>query len=289
MFIDLCLKHLELVREINTEYTFVCPICKESKLKVNKESEKYWCYANNCHSADIYKEIIKNDRFYNEDRFKKPKNNIKMNYSIFDHIPITSTTLSRCYIDNSRIYRDREHRQCTYYYNKCLKLVRTDTPEGKVFTPYYKDSFDESWKIGNNGQFNYYLPAKQLDEGIIFCVEGEKCAVDVVERGLTAFSIYQPYSANQTKIREMLSNSLNLAANFLANHGIVYLCDNDRIGLNKGKKFVEVCNYLGIPNQLVTMQDWFTYFSVPFTDIEGYDISDFITDYPDIDMRKLHL
>jgi hypothetical protein len=184
---------------------------------------------------------------------------------------------------------DREHRQCTYYYNNCLKLVRTETPEGKVFTPYYKDYSNEPWKIGNNGQFDYYLPAKFLDEGIIFCVEGEKCVIDLVRVGFTTFSIYQPYSANQTKIREILSNSLILDAGFLKNHGIVYLCDNDRIGINKGKKFVEVCNYLGIPNRLVTMQDVFTLFSVPFTDIEGYDISDFITDYPEIPLCKMDI
>lgn len=288
MFLDLCLKNLTLVKEINTEYTFVCPVCKESKLKINKLTEKYWCYANNCKSSLIYKEIVRNDRFYNENRFKSKIKTKKVNYSIFDNVPIKSTKLSRSYIDNLKVYTDTINNKCTYYYNKCIKLVRTDTLEGKVYTPYYKDYFDEDWKIGNNGQFDFYLPIKFEDEGIIFCVEGEKCTVELVKKGITAFNIYQPHSSNQQKIKEILTN-LSSRYSFIFDYGVIYICDNDKIGELKGKKFVEVCNYLGIPNKLLTMQDILSFFSVQRVLTSGYDIADFIKDYTEIDLCKLEI
>jgi len=286
MFLDLCLKNLNLVKEINTEYTFICPICGESKLKVNKLTEKYWCYANNCKSSLIYKEILKNDRFYNENRFKiKPKTK-KLNYSIFDNVKITKSKISKCSLDTKKYSKKSNCEE--YYYTELNKLIRTDNLEGKLFTPYYRDNLDSEWRVGNNGNFNYYLPSICEDKGIIFCVEGEKCTVELVKKGITAFNIYQPHSSNQQKIKEVLTN-LSASYPIIFDYGIIYICDNDKIGELKGKKFVEVCNYLKIPNKLLIMQDILSFFSVQRVLKSGYDIADFIKDYPQLDIKKLHL
>ena len=278
MFIDLCLKNLELVKEINTEYTFKCPICKENKLKVNKESSKYYCYANSCNSKELYKIIVGNDRFFTSTRFVNPNNFKKINYSILDSINLKSNKFSQCDFDNSK-YKCTNNLQ-TYYYREDLKLERIERKKDKIFTPKYY--YNGEWITGNNGEFSYYLPCTNISKGVFVCVEGEKCTVSLSKLGITTFNIYQPYSSNQNKISSILSELCRVYSDIRA-AGIMYICDNDVIGYSKGKKFVEVCNYLNIPNKLVTMND-ISFFSVLS---EGYDIADLLEDYPQINIKDL--
>ncbi len=234
--------YVEIVSEIQSEWTAICPCCKTPKLKIKKENNAYICVNTpQCTTEEIRAKLGRKKM----DTFKyvpyleplsliNSKTDLKLG-KITDiqniEIPVKN--------NNKTIYK----------YNDFFIIERIDiSKKKKVFYPYFK--VDNNWvkssEVPNKLNYSsFYREDLLLPHELTLVVEGEKCT-DFVISNLGLKCITPPgFGWSVNWLKEKLQN--------LQTSGIIIVPDHDKVGLEKAYMFQRVAWELKIPCSVVLM------------------------------------
>jgi hypothetical protein len=241
---------LTIVCEKNTEITFICPICGSNKLKFNKSNFAYKCYENFCSSKSIreklgfrntYDEQTKGSSIIIEESVTWKYNNNTYNFITVDNYK------------KAKIQNIGKKTITNYKYNDNCIVQRVDyenEQKRKDIFPKYKNN--EVWTYGSNNKFGLFNSCFIAKQGLVIMVEGEKCADE-----LTAFSSYLTLTppAFGWNVNYLTCSFIDFLP-FIT--GILYLPDNDKIGLEKANIIQKASWANSIPCKIINLSKYFT-------------------------------
>ena len=234
------------LEEHNSFYLGTCPVCKSRKLKINKNTGTFSCYANNCNQGKIFKKIESPayKRSVNRDGYKKPKwigikNAIDVEFDldlskfVGGKLPIT-----QYYFGENKV---TEFRYLNTYLDDC-KLVRIDTPSKEKFFSfrYKKDGQVIKDKHTDFGLYGYQ------EDTTLPCIfsEGEKACTASLFWGYSSLCLptFATYDISWIK-RHIQKYS----------KGFYYVADHDEVGYTKALLFAQCCWAENIPCTVVDL------------------------------------
>jgi len=240
---------LEFVRETNTQLTCACPACG-AKLQISKRKGAYFCVAG-CASSDVRQAMnlpLSNNTEYRNRFFIPP-------------IPIPlprRINLHKCNVDytleTSTFFHRKQQENATktiYQYSPKHRVVRVDFAESgeKVF--YFTVLKDGRWSV----EFVDDFPLLHQDlitekNKFITLVEGEKCAVELVRRGLVAVTP-APFAWSEERLQK------HFAQIYYDVEGILCIPDNDEIGLKKAVRVQSAAWRVGLPCRILNLEEYY--------------------------------
>lgn len=253
-----------------------CPICK-GKLKINTTTSKYGaycCYTNSCHS--LHPNPIRN-LFYKRTSFnqKSPFHSSTPIKRLVDLVkPININTEPTSFLTKEKftppVQVREEGKTFTYFDYEDFQVVRldrklSDGSRKKYLYPEYVDKDTEEVVQGTPETFTK-LPvykSQYVQESILF-LEGEKCATIGQKLGLASIT-FPTFVFSDRYLDRFIYKLTSLGVK-----NVLFLIDNDQVGVNKG---VEVCKYFWkyrIPANYFNLTNIFT----DYADIPGFDLYD---------------
>lgn len=270
------LQHLDELTILSNNTTWikaVCPACNEPKLKINKLSGAYSCYANECQGHDLasnkIRELLNRQSVFKSTVFKVPARKY-LNLSItVSSNPITaslSSFLSTQEYIPPKCNKTADKKYTYYKYSDKFTNIRCDTSEGKFFSPQWTES---------TGDVIVSIPASLVSEHSIYqsrylqpsivIVEGEKSATTLQYLGIAGISFVSAIYSN---------NYLNRFIYFLKTtyniQSVIVLSDNDSIGTKKGTDVLHYCWHNGIEAGILNIATLFE----EYKDVAGFDVYD---------------
>lgn len=252
---------LKILEDNSSHIVAYCPICDKPKLKINKNTGSYKCYANNCLSKDIRNAI-------NPINSYSPANLYDHNLYYVEKLRPEPILLPTPYIFSSTasisFAKKISPNEIHYYYSDTQRIQRIISQDKKkVYPQYFKDN---TWIYGKgNDRWSLYAEELLLSaKHYILIVEGEKCADVLLSLGYIATT---PNSFSFT--REYLENKFR----DLKLNGVLYLSDNDEAGKIKQDLVLDACWINNIPASALNIAK-----VVGKSHISGYDVVDAIND-----------
>lgn len=260
------LDELTILEDSTTWMRAVCPICKEAKLKINKHSGAYSCYANDCQGHDLETNEIRNllNRFtpFRSNVFSSTaRKQLNLTTKIDEKhltVPISSFKTNISYVKpKQKRYKDKLYTK--FEYSVDFRYYRCDTNKGKFFIPSYKGKKELPPLISTDSVYQ----SKYLQSSIVIA-EGEKSASACQYLGLAGVSFLSAlYNQNYLNrfLHTLFSNGVKAA---------IILADNDAVGLTKSTKTKEYCWNNNIEADVLNLTDIFT----EYINYTGFDIYD---------------
>ena len=263
---------LEVVKDTETHFTCVCPVCGDDNFKIKRTSpykNAYRCWSNHCDNKKIqealgFKSLLPTKK-------SKPLIRIKPR-----EIPFTGSCIAE--ISNYQPIKVKTKRfsggytseERVYQYSPSQRVLRIDNVQSKtkyIYIQYQNQDFvwvsgagDSFWPVYSYGVENS-LSKSEFDT--VLMVEGEKTAEFCKERGISAITLMAGNFHNG------LNKSIMLFGIKYPNiKNIIYVPDADAPGLIKAKKVQESCWRNKFGCKIVTMSKIVT---DPF---EGMDLAD---------------
>ncbi len=184
-------------------------------------------------------------------------------------IPLNTNILSS---PASSLHINRKDNKTVYFYDNNHCVVRWDTSEGKILSPYYKNPRpNQSLKKWIKGVDRLWLPfvPDNMTEGIYVGVEGEKCCTALNSLGVTSFTF---------ALHCYEEKGINFGLHYLSQQegfkGILYIADNDKTGLLKARKVELEARKLQIPHKVINIVDLWYYVTddICFTGADVVDL-----------------
>jgi len=283
--LELFASRLVLVKEHSTWIEYLCPKCKSTGLKINKNTLKYKNYKCLCNIQSISYEIFKNSSIPYEKKVKKlpiiiqeVSNLLNVKLSpIFN--PPSLHNLDEGYSNpNAKIIYSYSNTQRT------LRINKVKSSGKKSIFPQVLVSSDWVNGIGDN-LFPIYSNQRPLIGELILVVEGEKCVEYLNAQGIEAFTYHTTYSYSLEKIKEVLMLSKSLIPNVKQ---FLYIPDLDVPGLKKATVFQQASWSLNIPTKIFDIRTKLLeplgqglYFK------RGYDIADYIEEIHNNNLKEI--
>jgi hypothetical protein len=281
--LDLFASRLELVKEHSTWIEYLCPKCKSTGLKINKNTSKYKNFKCSCNIQSISYEIFKNS-----DILYEKKERIREPPVIIQGIPnILNVKLSPIYLPPSLhnldgIYSDLSAK-ITYPYSdkqRTLRINKVKKTGKKIVFPQVLTLNGWVNGIGDN-IFPLYTSQRTLIGELIIVVEGEKCVDYLNTQGIEAISYHTTYSESLEKIKNVLEVSKSFIPNIKQ---FLYIPDLDVPGLRKAIIFQQASWSLGIPSKIFDIR---TKLKLGLHFKGGYDIADYISENPETNLKEI--
>jgi len=240
--------YVEIISEISTEWTAICPNCKMPKLKIKKNNGAYLCVNTPfCTTDQIRTKLGKKKR--NEEKYVpylEPLSLINLKHD-FKIGKITE-----------EIEMPIKHKEKTVYsYNNFFKVDRIDIfKKKKSFYPYYKindkwiKSSDVSSDINKTDLSCFYRSYLLLPHELMLVVEGEKCT-DFVIQNLKLKCVTPPGLGWSYEWLKINLQKLNPA-------GIIIIPDHDKAGIDKAYLLQRVAWELKIPCSVIFIYEILT-------------------------------
>lgn len=279
--IELFEQKLELVKEYPSWIEYLCPLCRNTGLKINKVTSYYKNYKCNCDTKRITASIYQDSGITYVPKPKQvPKliesvpnlSNLKL--SIVDNPPLL-TDISGKYLnlDGVVIYQ--------YSTNQRTKRINRLKSNGKkVVIP--QTFSNGSWVNGiGEGTFPIFINQRTLVGELIVVAEGEKCVEYLNYKGVEAMSFLGSYSTSITKIQEVIEISRCYIPNATQ---FLYLPDLDAKGMQKADIFQKAVWEIGLPCKIFDLRGELVK-STNF--VQGYDIADYITENKDVNLVEV--
>ena len=266
------LDRLEVVKESATWIQAKCPVCGGT-LKIARTEDArgaYTCYTSGC-GREIKRILSPWSPFTQSSPFRRAS---LVTPTIRERIvpvrPYSPVPLSEYLTNTTYTPPIRAGIAWTFQYDDTFRMVRFDTPDGKVCTFQYRDEENTEWRQG----LPPYIPIYQQRyiQPSIFVVEGEKCAAYLHEAGYAAISLVAPYR-KPGKIVDAISQLV--AGNVVR---CIYLRDNDHPGLRDARLFRHTAWDAGIDCLVVNPAEL-----VDYGEVQGFDIANIKnTDLPGV-------
>ena len=256
---------------------YFCPVCGDDNLEIARDGEKFNCFSNECDTKQITKLICeKAGKGYDKTAKRKslpapPKpepapipKELKLSTVNYELKPKAKkeegNSFTINFIRNNKNLNILPDGKITdvvkttypYLHGNCVERLDfyVNGEKKKLFIPKSLNHKGEL-KVGKNGD---YWEAYRLSDAIkavrdlnikgtnaILGLEGEKAAEIAWLHNIPSFS-FQGSSSEKEKIK-----LLEKAKKSYPELAIIYLADNDKPGIEKGKKLAEVCHKLQIP------------------------------------------
>jgi hypothetical protein len=274
--LDLFSERLELIKEHESWIEYVCPLCKNSGLKINRNTGYYKNYKCNCDTKKISAYIFINSTEYRKQR--KPREvpavipeipnvlGVKLPLIRKNDLSVTSTNLC----DLNTKYEDT-NRAISYFYSptqRTLRINRIKSTGKKIIFP--QVVVNDNWVNGvGDSIFPIFTNELTLKGNLVVVVEGEKCVEYLQSQGIETMSILNTYTTSIEKIKLVLSDRSKIPniTQFL------YIPDLDVVGIKKAVIFQQATWSLGIPTKIFDIRKKL----LGSTDFKrGYDIADYI-------------
>lgn len=216
---------LKLIEEINTEYTFECPVCGENYLKLHKSKGAYACFKNKCSPKQIKDKLgYVSNGFEN---YSEPISTIVIKEPEFNLDNIQLIELEN-YV--KEVPKKRGNKYYTQYvYNSECSVERVDyyKKEKKMKDFYPKVKINEITTYGSSPKFGLYNDRFLLTPGTVLVVEGEKTA-NILSSHINKLVLSPPAFGfnNDYLVRWIIKNISNI-------NNMIYIPDNDDTGINK--------------------------------------------------------
>ena len=278
--LDLFSERLELIKEYESWIEYICPLCKNNGLKINKNTGYYKNYKCNCDTKRISAYIFINSTEYRKQR--KPRevpvvipevpNVLGVKLSL-----ITSTNL----YDLNTKYKDIS-RGISYFYSptqRTLRINRVKSTGKKIIFP--QVVVNDNWVNGvGDSIFPIFTNELTLKGNLIVVVEGEKCVEYLQSQGIETMSILNTYTTSIEKIKLVLSDRSKIPniTQFL------YIPDLDAVGIKKAVTFQQATWSLGIPTRIFDIRAELV---KSFNFVRGYDIADYIVENNNINLVEV--
>lgn len=278
--LDLFSERLELIKEYESWIEYICPLCKNNGLKINKNTGYYKNYKCNCDTKRISAYIFINSTEYRKQR--KPRevpvvipevpNVLGVKLSL-----ITSTNL----YDLNTKYKDIS-RGISYFYSptqRTLRINRVKSTGKKIIFP--QVVVNDNWVNGvGDSIFPIFTNELTLKGNLIVVVEGEKCVEYLQSQGIETMSILNTYTTSIEKIKLVLSDRSKIPniTQFL------YIPDLDAVGIKKAITFQQATWSLGIPTRIFDIRAELV---KSFNFVRGYDIADYIVENNNINLVEV--
>lgn len=265
---------LNLVNELATEYTFVCPVCG-GKLKCRKDNNAYRCYSNYCDANTIRTKLGASPITISEHKPPPLTSFIRPVIATSLDPPIKLTTTYQ--LPKLRKLSDRTITTFIFSTLSCVERVDyVDKSRKKELYPKYRTNNTSSWTYGRSNNFGLYGSSYVGTSGSVLMTEGEKCA-DYIMQNTDYVCLSAPTFA-QEDVSYIASNLTNPKIT-----SVIFLPDNDERGRKKANAVMQACWAVGKPCFIFdygeaahTMSD-----GDDIVDIagRGYDIRRLIYDY----------
>jgi hypothetical protein len=254
------LSRLKIVKESDSHYTCICPVCGDDNFKINRRGRyvgAYKCWSNLCSNTEVkdhlgYKEFAPPPPKHNYITKLKPLPVSFRGSSVVtcpNYIPIKSV-ITR-YIGN---YCTKE---TIYQYSNTQRVLRIDnldTQTKYVFIQTRQEDFtwssgmgSETWPIYKRGLENI-ISDPNFDTLIV--VEGEKTAEALKEKGLAAITFVGPsFHSPLNKTLLVFKSLYPHIKNFL------YCPDYDEPGEKKAQRLREECWRVGLACDILGIEE----------------------------------
>lgn len=270
------LQHLDELQILSNNTTWikaVCPVCNEPKLKINKLSGAYSCYANECQGYNLESNKIRNllnrKTVFSSSVFKTPARKYLNLPITVDKNPLTTpitSFLSELPYTKPKVNKTSDRKYTYYRYSNKFTNIRCDSKEGKFFSPQWTESTDNvilSIPPTLISEHSIYQ-ARYLQPSIVI-VEGEKSATTLHYLGIAGISFISAIYSN---------NYLNRFIYFLKSNynvqSVIVLSDNDKTGYKKGTDVLHYCWHNGLEAGILNIASLFD----DYKEVSGFDIYD---------------
>jgi hypothetical protein len=285
--LDLFSERLELIKEHESWIEYICPLCKNNGLKINKNTGYYKNYKCNCDTKKISSYIFINSIEYRKQR--KPKEipvvipeipnvlGVKLSLIRKNDLLVTYTNL----YDLNTKYGDA-NRGISYFYSqtqRTLRINRIKSTGKKIIFP--QVVVNDNWVNGvGDNTFPIFTNELTLKGNLVVVVEGEKCVEYLQSQGIETMSILNTYTTSIEKIKLVLSDKSKIPniTQFL------YIPDLDAVGIKKSVTFQQATWSLGIPTKIFDIRKKLLG-STNFT--RGYDIADYIIENNNFNLVRM--
>lgn len=258
------LDKLTILKEYSSWYRCICPVCKGTKLKINRHTGTFACYDGCTAKAILMKVVpaIKRIDLFGEFANIITKSHKPQDYSevLLNDIQLMKTTAP---YNPPHKWVDSIGRHTLYVYDENNCVERIDFDDGhKTFYPKHKTRTG-TWVYGRglHNFYNKHLVTGASPSTILF-VEGEKSANTAVYLGYVALT-----APSFGWTRDFLVAGLRP----LSNYSFLYIEDNDEPGIKKRKNFLNSAWSLNIPAGYINIAAVFG------VKTKGFDIADAYT------------
>ena len=266
---------LSIVKETETHYTCLCPVCGDDNFKIKRTGKyrgAYKCWSNFCTSS-LIKEKLGVKKLPDSPSFTSPPRiralPVPFTGVNFVEVPDSFTPLSQklsSYIGNYHIL------ETIYPYSNTQRVLRIDNPKSNtkyIYIQYRQEDF--SWACGAGpDSWPVYLRGLEISildstKDTIFFVEGEKTAEFCKSRGLATLTLmsagyYQQLSATLMLFKLKYPHIKNF----------IYIPDHDSPGYKKANSFQQCAWRNGLACKILKLSE------IPNLNLfEGMDLADF--------------
>lgn len=280
--LDLFSERLELIKEHESWIEYICPLCKNNGLKINKNTGYYKNYKCNCDTKRISAYVFINSTEYRKQR--KPREVLVVIPEIPNVLGVKLCPIQNpCYLRTLQsLYSDLEAKIYYYYSDtqRTLRVNRIKSTGKKIIFPQVQT--DNGWVNGIGDKLfpiysdyiNEYsrINREYLKGELIIVVEGEKCVQYLNSQNVEAISILSSYSNSVEKIKLVLEFSKDFIPNV---RQFLYIPDLDAVGIKKAITFQQATWSLGIPTKIFDIRAELV---KSFNFVRGYDIADYIVE-----------
>lgn len=283
--LELFASRLVLVKEHSTWIEYLCPKCKSTGLKINKNTQRYKNFKCSCSIQSISYEIFKNSSIPYEKKMKELPIIIQEVSNLLN-VKLSPIFNTPSLHNLNEVYSNPDAK-ITYSYSntqRTLRINKVKSSGKKIIFPQVLVSSGWVNGIGDN-LFPIYTNQRPLIGELILVVEGEKCVEYSNTQGIEAFTYHTTYSYSLEKIKKVLMLSKSLIPNVKQ---FLYIPDLDVPGLKKATVFQQASWSLNIPTKIFDIR---TKLLEPLEQglnfKRGYDIADYIEENPNNSLKEI--
>lgn len=261
---------LEIITTTNSQVTARCPIC-DAKLQINTRNSAYFCVAG-CEASTIREKL----GFPKYGNYKSKIEAPIVPISLPSKIELFKTVEKVVIPDSTYISakHSQKVRRREYIYNETFKVVRIDllVDKKKIFYPL--ELVENEWIVSIPDIPVLYSPIKfSSDDKFLIFVEGEKNVVDLCNIGLASVTVSSS-NWGKDKLTSVLFDLHRKIS------GIIYIPDNDKVGIQKAIDVQTTCWRIGIPCKIVSLKPYYTQPKEDVSDLiaKGIDVVQIIED-----------